>query len=45
MVQIVQEWCAAIDMFKLHESLLCVCYSTKKSDFGTVVGLENMLNE
>ena len=28
-----------IDMFKQHENPLCICYSTQKSDFGTVVGL------
>ena len=31
-----------IDMFKQHEILLFICYSTQKSDIGTVVGLENI---
>ena len=31
-----------IDMFKQHERWLCICYSTQKSDFGTVVGLDNI---
>ena len=31
-----------IDMFKQHEILLFICYSTQKSDFGTVVGLGNI---
>ena len=31
-----------IDMFKQHEILLFNCYSTQKSDIGTVVGLENI---
>ena len=34
----------SIDMFKQHEILLLICYSTQKSDIGTVVGLENILN-
>ena len=31
-----------IDKFKQHEILLFVCYSTQKSNIGTVVGLENI---
>ena len=31
-----------IDMFKQHEILTLHLYSTQKSDFGTVVGLENI---
>ena len=31
----------AIDKFKQHEIPLFICYSTEKSDIGTVVGLEN----
>ena len=31
-----------IDMFKRHEILLFICYSTQKTDIGTVVGLENI---
>ena len=31
-----------IDMFKPHENPLCICYSTQKSDIGTVVGLGNI---
>ena len=31
-----------IDMFKQHEILLFICYSTQKSNIGTVVGLENI---
>ena len=29
-------------MFKQHENPLCICYSTQKSDIGTVVGLGNI---
>ena len=32
-----------IDMFKQNEILLRICYSTQKSDLGTVVGLGNIL--
>ena len=28
----------AVDMFKQNEILLCICYSTKKSDIGIVLG-------
>ena len=31
-----------IDMFKQHENPLCICYSTQKSDIGTVVELGNL---
>ena len=30
------------NMFKQHEIPLFICYSTQKSDIGTVVGLENI---
>ena len=30
------------DMFKQHENSLCICYSTQKTDFGTVVGFGNI---
>ena len=31
-----------MDMFKQHENLLCICFSTQKSDIGTVVELGNI---
>ena len=31
-----------IDMFKQHENPLCICYSSQKSDIGTVVELWNI---
>ena len=40
MVQFSKDW--AIDMFKQHEKALCICYSTQKSDTGTVVELWNI---
>ena len=30
-------------MFKQDENPLCICYSTQKSDIGTVVGLGNII--
>ena len=33
-----------LTFFKQHENPLCICYSTQKSDIGTVVGLGNIFN-